>query len=478
MAGPEPVKTKPVGAPPPPEAAKKPEGAKPEPVKPEAAKPEAAKPEAAKPEAAKPADQFTTGWNMAFFADFNPYIPYLSGTTASFGNDRYDDHTSNKLLDITLRVPQLTLFRKEGHKLYTGPQLRLAYQTVSTEIPAEFGPNDKSYADLTTFTGGWNLGGVHGSENDGFEWRLAAELGFTHVGSTGKNAAEDGSSGYEGLRWRNITYPSDIDETGLNIGASAYVGYRHTFDNGLVLGGGVKGFLDKTFIESALPNYDTNRPEDEGLGLGIPRMGALALFTVGYDGDKPKHIAITPETPARPEPAKPEPAKPEAPKPVVVPPGTKAEVKAVADKAGEINQEVATSLGKKHGEAIKALAAGIDPKANKEDKKAESYDRAKDIVAEYKASKAEYEAVAAKLAAAEKAMGEDPIKSMTAEEKKPAVEALATAKAEVEKLKADMEANQKAALEAVQSFYKISNLGAARNKWATDTIAELGGKKK
>lgn len=166
------------------------------------------------------------------------------------------------------------------------------------------------------------------------------------------------------------------------------------------------------------------------------------------------------------------------PAPVVVPEGTKPEVKAAAEKAGEIKQDVATSLGKKHGEAIKALAGGINTKAAKETEKAESYDRAQEVVKEYKASKAEYDAAAAKLAALEKTMGEDPIKSMKDEEKKVAVEAVAAAKAEVEKLKADVEANQKAALEAVQNFYKISSLGAARNKWATDTIAELGGKKK
>lgn len=224
--------------------------------------------------------------------------------------------------------------------------------------------------------------------------------------------------------------------------------------------------LDRSPSDPAIPVDATSH----GVTFGL-------TFRLGKNAEQSRYFAerANPAPEAKPEDVIPPPAgeKPALP-PVVLPAGTKPEVKAAAEKAAEVSRDVETSLGKKHGETIATIASGIDPKATKKEQKEEAYSRAQDAMTEYKASKSEYEAAAAKVAELEKSMGAEPLKSMKDEEKKPALEGLAKAKADLEKLKASVEANKAATLQAVEGFYKIKGLSADQNKWATAAKAELG----
>ncbi len=257
------------------------------------------------------------------------------------------------------------------------------------------------------------------------------------------------------LQWRvGLSSPELIDTKYFGAGLNAYYQLTNS-DHKLT-----PDSLDRSPTDPAIPVSGLDHFVGGGL---VIRFGAKARNT----------SPITPEVKDSPAPAKKEEVKPVA----VVPAGTKPEVKAVADKTAEVKADIAASLNKKHGEVIKTTAAGIDPKnANSTDKKVTAYNLADTLVKEYKASKAEYEAAAGKLAEAEKALADLP-KDMSEADKKPAIDAIASAKAELEKLKADVEANQKVSLEAVQKFYSIKGLSNNQNSWATKTIAELGGKK-
>lgn len=433
----------------------------PPPVKaPEVKAPEA-KPEEA---AARP-----TGWQpLSFFVDVNPYIPYTSYATAGFGNDKYNDHTTHSTFDLTLRGAPNLFHNSPAHKLYTGPELRLKYQTVDTSIPAEFGPDDHSYANMFNFGAGWNLGGLHGSDTHAFEWRLAAGLGMTHISAEGKNATE--TTGNDGLRANNNIFSSDADVTGINLSAAAYLGYRYTDDRGFSLGFGPEFFVDNTWA-SFKPNYDTTTDHDADQGLGVPRMGVVAKLSVGFDFDtlfsgKPSKTAPPAEAAPLPEALR----APDAAKPAPAPEGITGAAKAVAEQASVVKALVATSVAKKHGENITTHLAAISASD-----KTQSSDRAQASVAEYTAAKGEYDAAAAKQTEAETALAALPESNPAEVKQKGLAKAeVEASKAEVEKLKGGVEESRTAALAVVKKFYAIKGLSKDQNTWSKETLKTLG----
>ncbi len=424
------------------------------------AKPVAPAPEAKPAEPAGDASARPTGWQpKSFFVDLG-----LGYAKANFGNDRYDSHTGLQPLNLTLRfVPNLVL-NTPVNKIYTGPQLHLDYGKVKTEIPAEFGPSDQSYANIFNIAAGWNVGGLHGSDNHAFEWRLAAGLGLSHLSAEGKNATD--TSGYEGLRANNNIFPSDISATGVNLSAAAYIGYRYMNDKGWSLGLGVQGSADNTWA-SFKPNYDTTAASDAAQSLSVPRLAVAGVLSVGLDFDRLLSGGKTTATPAPEE--KPAPLAPPVPVPPA-PEGLTGDTKAVADNATAVSADVATSLSKKHGELIQTGAAQIDPAAKSKEAKQQAVDMAKNVVMQnYRDSKAEYDAAAKKYAEVQAAYA----KLSPAEQAK--VKASVEAAGQnLEKLKADVEANKTAATEAIRNLYKIGSLGTEGNELAKASAKEMG----
>lgn len=167
--------------------------------------------------------------------------------------------------------------------------------------------------------------------------------------------------------------------------------------------------------------------------------------------------------------------KPESPaKAPEAPKDTKPAVKVIYDQAVGISADVNKALGSKRGEVATTLSAGVDPKANSNDKKSESFEKAKAVVGLYKASKADYEAAKGKLDLAKADLEKDPVKAMSADEKKVAVEALAVAEADVKKLEAEMNSLKDLSATALKNLYSIRGLGKEGNAFATQAAKELG----
>jgi len=444
------------------------------------AKPADAKPADAKPADVKPADAKPEGEvkvSTGFFSDTLPQIGHLQldgfyGYSGGTGLSNAEVDPSYKGHGGGFGISFLHDFnpRFSLGAGFMGDWRRMGMST--------------SGVDATLNKSTWGLGPVANFDAIPRWLRLSTGLFFGQTGINSGDETTDGVAGGGAFYGKNpIKYNVDDKAFGLQWRLCAGVPEIVRTEY-FAMGADLCYKMDHSKHE-LIPDALDRSPSDPAIPVDATSHGVTfgLTFRLGKNAEQSRYFAerANPAPEAKPEGVIPPPAgeKPApAVPPVVVPAGTKPEVKAAAEKAAEASRDVETSLGKKHGETIATIASGIDPKASKKEQKEEAYSRAQDAMIEYKASKSEYEAAAAKVAELEKSMGAEPLKSMKDEEKKPALEGLAKAKADLEKLKASVEANKAATLQAVEGFYKIKGLSAEQNKWAAAAKAELGVKKK